>query len=795
MNRIERYINREWYFAYGIASGAEKAKEFNGMTEIGLPHTFTLPYYGADEFYIGYGVYGKYLNISKEYIGNRIILEFGAVFQVAEVYINGEHVKTHKGGYTAFIVDISDKVNAGINNLFVRVNNIWSPTIAPRAGEHTFCGGIYRDVKLIVTNNSYIDWYGVAITTPHITDKLAEVAVSVDTVNCYGMQLETIVYDIDGNAVAQAMQIVDDDTTVCNLTVESANLWSPEQPYLYTLVVNVGEDSTAINFGVRSIKWDKDKGFYLNGKRYLLQGANVHQDHGGWGDAVTHTGIARDISIMKDCGMNMIRGSHYPHHTVFAEECDRQGILFWSENVFWGIGGFVDEGYWDCSAMPTKKEYYSEFEQSLKQTLFEMIKTNRNHPSIIAWSMGNEIFFSAKGVLVDAKAMVARLVEFCHKLDTSRMAAIGGVQREGFDTIGDIAGYNGDGAVLFKNPTLPNIVAEYGSIPSYRPGKFSLNFTKGSEETYPWRAGRAIWCGFHHGSIANIGNLGIVDLYRLPLNAWYAYREKLCGICPPQEKKRGVPTALRITADKLMIQNDGLDDTHILIEAIDARGNLVACDIEVTLSVVSGGGLLPCGQSMVFNHANKSFFDGACAIELRGYYAGGTKIVASALGLQSCEIDIGICGAEEYDGRVISLPQEPTFAHRKKNKGVDIIALRPVIVTSEQQRGMSKHISDGQEDTFWQPSPADKNPIITLDLENKYDNFSVGLEFIDKIVGKIKVIGSNDKNKWIDIVDIKMRQYKRTYKFKVQGVECRYLKIVVSTTKGELKIKKISAMQ
>ncbi|MEG1551783.1 MAG: glycoside hydrolase family 2 TIM barrel-domain containing protein, partial [Oscillospiraceae bacterium] len=152
------------------------------------------------------------------------------------------------------------------------------------------------------------------------------------------------------------------------------------------------------------------------------------------------------------------RGSHYPHHTEFAKECDRQGILFWSENVFWGIGGFKDEGYWDSSAMPTKKEDYLSFENSLKQSLREMIRTNRNSPSIICWSMGNEIFFSKKQVISDARKMVKRLVDYCHSIDDTRPAGIGGVQRGDFDKIGDVAGYNGDGAVLFKNPEKPNMV-------------------------------------------------------------------------------------------------------------------------------------------------------------------------------------------------------------------------------------------------------------------------------------------------------------------------------------------------
>ena len=186
----------------------------------------------------------------------------------------------------------------------------------------------------------------------------------------------------------------------------------------------------------------------MNGGHYNIIGANVHQDHAGWGDAVTRAGIARDVKLIKDCGMNFIRGSHYPHHTHFSAECDKQGLLFWSELCFWGIGGANTEGYWASSAYPVREEDKEEFEASCMMALQEMIRTNRNHPSIISWSMSNEPFFSDDEVMDDARALTVRLVEESHRLDPSRPASVGGAQRQGFDVLGDIAGYNGDGASL-----------------------------------------------------------------------------------------------------------------------------------------------------------------------------------------------------------------------------------------------------------------------------------------------------------------------------------------------------------
>ena len=143
---------------------------------------------------------------------------------------------------------------------------------------------------------------------------------------------------------------------------------------------------------------------------------------------------------------------------------------------------------WTASGYPVKEEDEEEFEQSCLQTLEEMIRTNRNHPSIIVWSMCNEPFFSDIEVMEKAKALVVRLAELSHRLDPTRPAAVGGAQRGGFDCLGDIAGYNGDGASIFINPGFPNFVSEYGSTVSDRPGEFMHRYQDGVEKNYPWRS-------------------------------------------------------------------------------------------------------------------------------------------------------------------------------------------------------------------------------------------------------------------------------------------------------------------
>lgn len=134
----------------------------------GIPHSFSIPYFMSNEFYIGYGWYRKLFRLTEEDLSQKIFLEFDGVFQEAEIFINGQQAGRHVGGYTGFQADISSLVQAGDNLVAVRVNNIWKPNVAPRAGEHVFSGGIYRNVRLTKKSPIHIDWYGTFVTTPDL---------------------------------------------------------------------------------------------------------------------------------------------------------------------------------------------------------------------------------------------------------------------------------------------------------------------------------------------------------------------------------------------------------------------------------------------------------------------------------------------------------------------------------------------------------------------------------------------------------------------------------------------------
>ncbi|HEY7088798.1 MAG TPA: sugar-binding domain-containing protein, partial [Tepidisphaeraceae bacterium] len=170
--RITINLNREWKFFRGDPVGAHAVDFDDSDWEVvGLPHCFDLPYFRTPEFYVGTGWYRKTLSpaLSLGTGRGRVVLEFEGAFQVAEVFVNGRRVGQHEGGYTGFYFDITEFVHTGENLLAVRVDNTWNPRLAPRAGEHIFSGGLYRDVHLVITDPLHIAWNGTFITTPHVS--------------------------------------------------------------------------------------------------------------------------------------------------------------------------------------------------------------------------------------------------------------------------------------------------------------------------------------------------------------------------------------------------------------------------------------------------------------------------------------------------------------------------------------------------------------------------------------------------------------------------------------------------
>ena len=726
--REYRLLNNNWKFTYGDKVGAS-TDEINRWQDIGIPHSFGIPYFMEKEFYLGYGTYSKWFELSKEDCKKRILLKFFGAFQKAVVVLNGKQIGEHRGGYTPFLVELTGNIRPGQNHLIVCVDNLWDATLAPRGGEHQFNGGIYRDMQLILTAYDYIEEDGVFVQTTQLKKEKdswhAELKIGTqvhaseksDLSEFDSMMLETCICEGKEVLARSVEPLVMGNSEICqSISLTGITPWSPNSPKLYTVVSRVlcnGIECECVrtSVGIRTVRFDKDEGFFLNGEHFSILGANVHQDHAGWADAVTRSGIRRDIQMIKECGMNTIRGSHYPHHPYFAQVCDEEGILFWSEMCFWGTGGDKRDGFWVASAYPPKKEDQKDFEKSCLDQLEEMIRSQRSHPSIICWSMCNEVFFTDAPVKDKAKELIRKMVERSHELDPSRPAAVGGAQRDGFDVLGDLAGYNGDGAALYHDPGFPSLVSEYGSSIETRPGKFEPRFTDGTEIDYPWRSGKILWCGFHHGSIFDgMGSMGMIDYYRLPLACWYWYREHLAGKSAPKPKKEGTPFQIRLSSDVNRFRANGQEDAWICAELLDQEGNPISNEIELTFTVEKGDGIFPTGKTITFSPEKKNMLDGLAAIEFRSWYGGENVICATADGVKSAKICIFADGEPKPKNTVLNpmLPPPYTVGEPKPKERYDEAKRHPVFADSFEI-GHEPYFVTAEEEGSWMPKMSDSS--------------------------------------------------------------------------------------
>lgn len=337
----------------GDYTGAERTDYDDSSWEtVGIPHSFSIPYFMSKDFYTGYGWYRKSFELTAKDLKQQLFVEFDGVFQEAEVFVNGKRAGTHTGGYTGFYFDISSAVRMGNNVIAVRVNNIWKANVAPRAGEHVFSGGIYRNVRLVRKSPVHIDWYGIFVTTPDLAahqGKSSVVRVCTDICNKANktmvFKLLTEVKDAEGQmlvSVENEEKVEANSMKKLEQTTEAINhptLWHPRHPYLYKVVSSVYQGQTLIDrvetpFGFRWFEWTADKGFFLNGEHLFFKGVNVHQDQAGWGDAVTEAAMRRDILLMKEAGFDLIRGSHYPHAPAFRKPATRKVCYFGRRRLF-----------------------------------------------------------------------------------------------------------------------------------------------------------------------------------------------------------------------------------------------------------------------------------------------------------------------------------------------------------------------------------------------------------------------------------------------------------------------------
>jgi len=395
-------INQDWQFSSSDLLGRAYSET------VQLPHSWN----GAEtwdeslqrlvgvEYSRGIGHYKKTLFIPEKLRGKRLFLKFGAANYVADVSINGHHLGQHRGGYSAFIFEISEQVRFGQDNrIEVLVDNREAPDIAPLMGDFNFYGGLIRPAQLLVTEQASISPLhfassGVYLLQKQVSSESASVDIKIQLsslLQTTNMQLKTRVLDHSGKTVASQQNDFNltqgDSQASQSLTIEQPHLWQGKSdPYLYQVRVqlyNNGElqDEVVEPLGLRSYRVDAAEGLFLNEQPLKIQGVALHEDWPGHGPALTLEQRQQDVDIALDMGANGLRLAHYPHAKSTLELADQAGLVVWSEIPWVGL---PVKGVDSRSNAPG-------FHDNLKQQLLEMIHQRYNHPSILFWGLYNEL--------------------------------------------------------------------------------------------------------------------------------------------------------------------------------------------------------------------------------------------------------------------------------------------------------------------------------------------------------------------------------------------------------------------
>ena len=376
-----------WQFTHRSASPLGSSK--NGTTQtVDLPHDWDIfegPVSGEGATGTGGGWFeagkGEYRKTFATPNADIVKLHFEGVYQKAEVYVNGQKAGQHHYGYTPFTVDVTKYLNKDkkkINEVVVKVDNSEQPNCRWYSGS-----GIYRHVWLETKPALHIAENGVFVTTPEVSAAKAKMQVEVTVQNESQADRNATVV-VGGSQLMVAVKAGESKTVSTTLYVNNPRLWSPESPTLYEAKVELKENGTTIDnatakYGIRSFSFDAEKGFVLNGKPLLINGACVHHDDGVLGAMAFDDAEIRKVRQMKEAGFNLIRTSHNPTTRAFLDVCDSIGMLV------------IDEAFDGWRTQKNPYDYSTVIDSCYREDIHAMVLRDRNHPSIICWSIGNEV--------------------------------------------------------------------------------------------------------------------------------------------------------------------------------------------------------------------------------------------------------------------------------------------------------------------------------------------------------------------------------------------------------------------
>ena len=421
-------INNGWLFVKNTTDISAR----EGV-EVNLPHSWNAEdgFDGGNDYFRGSCLYTKTLVKSELPAADHYYLEIRGANSSADVYVGGEKLAHHDGGYSTWRVELTDKLTDA-TELAIVVDNSPNETVYPQMADFTFYGGLYRNVNLICVNDSHfdLDYYGAPgiKVTPEIVGKDAKVEVEVFVKNIKdGQQIAYTIYDKEEN---ELQKIVTTDTKV-TFEIKDVHLWHGRRdPYLYCCEAEIVEgenvlDNVCTRFGCRSFKIDPNNGFILNGEEYPLRGVSRHQDRWGVGNALLPEHHKEDIDLIMEVGATTIRLAHYQHDQYFYDLCDEKGLVIWAEIPY------------ISKHMPAGRE------NTISQ-MKELISQNYNHPCIVVWGLSNEI--SIGGSDEDLLENHRILNDLVHDMDKTRLTTIAAVSMCKMDDpylqIPDVVSYN-----------------------------------------------------------------------------------------------------------------------------------------------------------------------------------------------------------------------------------------------------------------------------------------------------------------------------------------------------------------
>lgn len=576
-------LDKGWKFT---KQSQNNVAELSGVwSEINLPHTWNAVdgHDGNGSYDRGSYWYQKTFDAPKQPLaGGRTYVEVLAAGQQASVYVNGQEVCYHEGGYSIFRADITDYVQEADNQLVINCSNEYKDSVYPQSADFTFYGGLYRGVNLISVPNTHfdLDYYGGPGV--YVTPKPCQGGANFEIVSYVTNPGEdyTVLYsilDAEGNEVAGGCR--PSDNTKITLFVPKATLWEIDAPYLYTVIARIERrnetvDEITIRAGVRSFSCDPNKGFIMNGVETPLRGVSRHQDMLYKGNALTREDHYHDAAMIKELGANTIRLAHYQHSQDFYDACDEYGFVVWAEIPFISVFNKDPAAHENCISQ-----------------LKELIVQNYNHPSICFWGISNEILIG--GISEKLVENHKELNALAKEMDPTRLTTIAHVSMTPVESpmhhITDVISYNHyfgwyggkmeDNGPWFDkfhamHPDLCVGVSEYGCegvITNHGPNPACKDYSEDYQALYhehmakvlaerPWLWSSHVWNMFdfgcaarNEGGVAGRNNKGLVTMDRkTKKDSFYIYqaywsKRPMVHICGRRYAQRaGESTQIRV---------------------------------------------------------------------------------------------------------------------------------------------------------------------------------------------------------------------------------------------------------